>query len=291
MATSARGRRDEARRRETAAADRRRRSRRRRTQILAASIAALVLLSTVAAGIAATRGTSTPAASSTSTTLPDPADTTRSPDDYPTTGVAPVAVAPGAALTGPTPCPDASSPRTTSFAEPPPMCIDTGRFYSAVVTTTAGSMTFQLNPQRAPASVNAFVVLAGYAFYDGQPVTRIEPTAWFEVGGAFTDGSTASAFPIPDEVPEAGQIFTSGTIAMTGAGTPGTNQGAFLVATFENAPAIDPGVTAFGVMLDGAATLAAIDRLGSQSGLPVRPVRVESVTITPGAPIPSPPPG
>ena len=258
-------------------------------QVIAAVIAVVVLLSTVAAGIAATRGTPT-ASSTTTTSTPSITDTTRrSAADYPATGVAPVPAEAGAALTGPTPCPaaDGSSPRTTSFEQPPPLCIDPTRFYSAVVTTTAGTMTFQLNPDRAPESVNAFVVLAGYGYYDGQPITRIEPTAWFEAGGLFADGTSADAFPIPDEVPAAGQIFTSGTIAMTGDGTPGTNRGAFLVATFENAPAIDPGVTSFGIMLDGAATLAAIDRLGSQDGLPVRPVRIESVTVTAGAAIPS----
>src|SRR5205085_11626334 len=44
----------------------------------------------------------------------------------PSTPVSLKPVAPGASIAGDTPCPkaDGSSPRTTSFAKPPPICID-----------------------------------------------------------------------------------------------------------------------------------------------------------------------
>lgn len=284
MPSPTRRQREEARRRANAAALQRHRSVERRRRLLALGVVVVVLLSGTAGLIAATRSSSTKAPASSTTT----ASTIPVPANYPATGVAPVPADPGLALSGPTPCPpeDGSAPRTTSFAEPPPTCIDTNRFYSAVVTTTAGPITFQLNPQRAPQPVNAFVVLAGYHFYDGQPVTKIQPRGWFEASGLFADGQAPVGFPVPDENPPQGQIFTPGTIALFGqTGVPGTNRGGFLVATFESAPAIDQGVSSFGIMLDGAATLTAIDRLGSQDGQPTQPVRIESVLVTPGAPI------
>ena len=75
----------------------------------------------------------------------------------------------GATLTGATPCPaeDGSSPRTTQFAQPPPTCIDPTKSYDAIVTTSVGSFTFFLNSKLAPRSVNNFVVLARYHYYDG----------------------------------------------------------------------------------------------------------------------------
>jgi len=290
MPQPSRREREDARRRETAAAGQRRRAGDRKKRILAGTIALVVLLSTVGAGIAATRGTTTSSATTSSTRPPTTTGSTLpTRNDYPATGIEPVPAVAGTTLTGPTPCPatDGSAERTTSFAEAPPMCIDTGRFYRAVVNTTAGPLTFQLNPRLAPQSTNAFVVLATYGYYDGQPIRRIEPTAWFEAGGRFADGAAPTGFEIPNEAPVAGQIFTAGTIAMIGENpTSGPDRGAFLVATFENAPTIDQGVSSFGILLDGASTLVAIDRLGSRDGLPARPVRIDSVTVTPGVPIP-----
>src|SRR5436190_17361567 len=45
---------------------------------------------------------------------------------------------PGATITGDTPCPaaDGSAARTTTFAKPPPMCIDVNKAYTASVATT-----------------------------------------------------------------------------------------------------------------------------------------------------------
>ena len=203
--------------------------------------------------------------------------------------MAPVPAPAGASITGPTPCPaeDGSSPRVTGFAEAPASCIDADSFYLATVTTTKGAITFQLNPKRAPQTVNDFVVLARYHFYDGQPLTTVTTRASFTLGLAFS-GGTEAGFPIPDEVLPQGQVFTPGMLAMSGTpGTPGTNRGQLLVATFENAAGIDQGVTSFGIMLSGDDTLAAIDALASQDGTPTEAVTITSITVARGSAIPA----
>jgi cyclophilin family peptidyl-prolyl cis-trans isomerase len=83
----------------------------------------------------------------------------------------------GASITGETPCPpaDGSAERTTSFERPPPMCIDPAKRYSAEVVTTMGSFTVDLDVGQSPKTVNNFVVLARYHFYDGIPFHRIIP--------------------------------------------------------------------------------------------------------------------
>lgn len=65
-----------------------------------------------------------------------------------TTTAAPV----GASITGPTPCPapDGTSPRTTSFAQPPPMCIDPAKAYTATFTTDVGTFAVALDAKSAP---------------------------------------------------------------------------------------------------------------------------------------------
>src|SRR5690606_9876298 len=74
-----------------------------------------------------------------------------------------------------TPCPavDGSSERRTSFDAPPPMCIDPEKTYTAEMVTSMGSLTILLDPALAPKTVNSFVFLARYHYYDGIVFHRI----------------------------------------------------------------------------------------------------------------------
>ena len=74
-----------------------------------------------------------------------------------------------------TPCPpvDGSAERQTSFDSPPPMCIDPAKSYTAVLDTSLGSMTIALDAAAAPNTVNNFVVLARYKYYEGIIFHRI----------------------------------------------------------------------------------------------------------------------
>ncbi len=67
-----------------------------------------------------------------------------------------------------TECPavDGSSPRQTKFDGPMPMCIDAEKSYQAEIVTNHGTMTAYLYPERAPKTVNNFVSLARYHYYD-----------------------------------------------------------------------------------------------------------------------------
>jgi cyclophilin family peptidyl-prolyl cis-trans isomerase len=286
--TPNRRQREVARDRARLAADARRAATRRRQRLVAAGIAALLVLGLFGAVLGSrSQSTSTPTTTS-STTAPS---TTADPV-LPAAGVTPTAAPMGGTLEGPTPCPaeDGSSPRITLFAEAPTSCIDPSSFYIATITTSVGEMTVQLNPRRAPQTVNAFVVLAGYHFYDGQPVTSVSSLASFTIGLEFSGpgAERAPGFTIPDEVPAPGQIFTPGTLAMSGTpGSPGTNRGQLLVATFQNAAGIDQAVTGFGIMLSGDQVLRAIDSLATQDGLPAEPVTITSVRVARSSAIPA----
>jgi len=125
------------------------------------------------------------------------------------------------AITGTTPCPKAngSSARVTSFAHPPPRCVKTSKAYEADVTTAEGGrVTIALDVKRAPVTVNNFVVLARYHFYDGLPL---------EQGPTVQALAPAPGYTIPDERPPAGS-YAVGSVAMTSTG-PGTSGGPFFV--------------------------------------------------------------
>lgn len=70
--------------------------------------------------------------------------------------------------------------RTLSFTGVPPMCINPERRYVATIHTNYGNLTVTLNTGEAPWTVNNFVFLARWGFYDGVQLipgpTPDEPT-------------------------------------------------------------------------------------------------------------------
>ena len=169
------------------------------------------------------------------------------------------------------------------------MCIETSTFYEAVISTTKGDLTINLDPQQAPNAVNNFVVLSRFHYYDGQPFTTIVPRQSASVEGLFANpaGVTSPGYTLPSEVPPQGQIFVPGSIAMIPEpGAPNSGYGgAFLLATFELAPGIPQSVTQFGIMLDGQETLKALERASSQQGSPTEVITITGITIRPSVPI------
>ena len=279
--TSNRRKREQARDRASKAKASKQAQTKRRQRLVALAIVLVVVLSTFGAFFGATQSDSSKS-STTSTTAASSVTTVAR------TGITPTAVQPGASISGPTPCPaeDGSSARTTMFAEAPPTCIDPAFFYIATIETTEGPLTIQLNPATAPVTVNAFVVLARYHYYDGQPITSILPRQSFGFGNDFTGPTkdTTPGFTIPDEPSAQGRVSSPGAIAMTG--SPGANRGSILIATFDQAPAIDPNVATFGLMLDGDNTLSAINAFASESGEPTSVVTITSISIRKSSPIP-----
>lgn len=251
---------------------------RRRRQILAGLVACLVVLSTAGAflGSQSANRSTAPSTSSTSSTIK-------------ATGAVPKPANAGAALSGETPCPaeDGSSPRTTSFASAPPMCIDTGSFYVATINTPLGPISIQLNPRVSPQSVNAFIVLALYHFYEDQPVTNVADRASFTIGTSFAPGLTnAPGFAINSEQPAGGTIFTPGFLAIRPTSASGFGA-QLVVSTFEKAPNNDQNVNPLGIMLSGEDALFKINTLATQSGDPAAAVSISSITIRKSSPIPN----
>jgi cyclophilin family peptidyl-prolyl cis-trans isomerase len=285
--TPNRRQREAARQRSQAAAEARQVSTRRRQRIIAVAIVAVVVLSIGGAVLGSRSSSKTPAATSTTTSAPV---ATTNPA-LPATGVAPEPAPMGETLTGAAPCPaeDGSSPRVTLFSEAPPTCIDPTYFYVATIRTTKGDLSVQLNPKRAPVTVNAFVVLSRYHFYDGQPVTSVRTREAFTIGLAFTGPGAAEApgFTVPVEAAAQGSVMVPGLLSMVPSGSPAAGRGELLIATFERAPAIDPGVVTFGAMLSGEDTLTAIDSLATSDGQPAEAVSITSVSITRTSPIPT----
>lgn len=180
----------------------------------------------------------------------------------------------------PTECPaaDGSSPRVTHFDGPPPMCIDASKSYVAKMDTSMGEMTIALYPEKAPNTVNNFVVLARYHYFDGLIFHRI--INGFVVQGGCPEGSGRGnpGYRFDDELPAPGE-YELGSVVMANAG-PNTNGSQFFIVTGPNGVALPPDYALFGKVVGGFEVATAMQQVKVGPGdRPVTDVVINSVTI------------
>jgi cyclophilin family peptidyl-prolyl cis-trans isomerase len=192
----------------------------------------------------------------------------------------------GETLTGETPCPEAdgSSPRTTTFAAMPPTCIDATKTYTAEVLTTEGPFTLELDPTAAPLTVNSFVVLARYHYYDGVTFHRIIPGFMVQTGDAVgpSPGVGGPGYTIPDELPTGEDPYPEGSLAMANTGQPDSGGSQWFVTVADGGSQLTPSYTRFGSVTAGIEVVRQINNFGdaASNGTPTQEVVIESITIT-----------
>jgi peptidylprolyl isomerase/peptidyl-prolyl cis-trans isomerase B (cyclophilin B) len=158
------------------------------------------------------------------------------------------------------------------------MVIDADKRYTATMVTSKGTMTIALNPQAAPRTVNSFVFLARYHYFDGIVFHRVIPGFVLQGGDPTGTGTGGPGYTFADELPPAGR-YELGSLAMANAG-PNTNGSQFFVISGPDGMRLPPSYSLFGAVVSGLDTVAAIDAVGSRSGKPTEKVTIESVTIT-----------
>jgi len=113
------------------------------------------------------------------------------------------------------PAPDHSSPRTIDFDGPQPMCINPALNYSAVFDTSEGEIVIDLDTENTPNTVNNFVTLARWGYYDNTTLFRTDPSIDIIQGGSPHTNSASDPGPgytIPDEP----TFTTDDTIGLVG---------------------------------------------------------------------------
>ena len=74
------------------------------------------------------------------------------------------------------------------------------------MVTSQGTMVIALDPLAAPRTVNSFVFLARYHYYDGIVFHRIIPGFVLQGGDPTGSGSGGPGYRFEDELPELGQL-------------------------------------------------------------------------------------
>ncbi len=158
------------------------------------------------------------------------------------------------------------------------MVIDPAKRYTATMVTSHGTMVIALDPLAAPKTVNSFVFLARYHYYDGIVFHRIIPGFVLQGGDPTGTGSGGPGYRFDDELPAPGR-YQVGSLAMANAG-PNTNGSQFFIISGPDGVRLPPQYALFGAVVSGGEVVTAIDAIGTRSGTPKEQVVIESVTVT-----------
>ncbi len=196
-----------------------------------------------------------------------------------------VTTIPGVPVTGDTPCPktDGTQERSTLFEKPPTMCIDPAKSYTATFDTSEGKIVVALDTTKTPETVNNFVVLSRYKYYDNTQIFRTDPSIDIIQGGGLTNSDTPG-YTIEDEAD--GFTYTEGDLAMARTSEPNSAGGQWFFVAGPKASALDSQGTYvnFGKVTDGldvVKNILALNMVDAGGGdKPSRTVVVNSVTIT-----------
>jgi len=247
-----------------------------RSRAIAGGFLALVLIAGVAVLVSPGGDDQDVASTGATTTVPGASTTVvKKPVDLPP-------VARGASIRGDTPCPptDGSAQRTTSFEKPPPLCVAVAKTYTAEMQTSKGTMTIALDVRNATKTVNNFVVLARYKYYDGLAFHRIIPGFVIQGGDPLQNGGGGPGYEFEDELPKAGS-YKVGSLAMANSGA-NTNGSQFFIITGDAGVSLPPQYSLFGQVTQGLEVVEAIEEVGipgAEAGKPSEVVKILTVNI------------
>ena len=158
------------------------------------------------------------------------------------------------------------------------MCIDPDRRYTATMETSLGTVTIALDPISAPVTVNNFVTLARYHYYDGVVFHRIIKGFMCQGGDPQGTGRGGPGYTFADELPRPGR-YEVGSVAMANAG-PNTNGSQFFIVSGPSGMGLPPQYSLFGKVVKGLDVVSAMESVPTGPGdRPRQDVVIESVTI------------
>jgi cyclophilin family peptidyl-prolyl cis-trans isomerase len=159
------------------------------------------------------------------------------------------------------------------------MGIDPSKRYTATMETTLGTIVIALDAINAPRTVNNFVYLAGYHYYDGVIFHRIISGFMCQGGDPTGTGTGGPGYRFGDELPKPGQ-YQIGSVAMANAG-PNTNGSQFFIVSGGSGVSLPPAYAVFGQVVKGLDVVDAMQNVPTARGdRPLTDVVINSVTIT-----------
>jgi len=193
----------------------------------------------------------------------------------PTTAAGPAVFTYG---TGACPPAEVTEPVKT-FDDAPQRCIDPARSYSARIVTDHGDIVIDLDTTSSPGTVNNFVTLARYGYYDDTTIFRGSDGIDIIQGGG-TSSTDQFSYTIPDE--GTGYTYPEGKIAMANTGSPNSAGAQWFITTGPDSSNLDSLGTyaVFGDVTEGLDVAQEILGLAQSDETLSETVNVETVEIT-----------
>ena len=167
----------------------------------------------------------------------------------------------------------------------PPLTIKRGQKLSAVVTTTCGPFTIDLDTTQQPKTVNSFVHLARSGFYNGLDFHRIVPQFVVQAGDPLGTGLGGPGYTVVEK-PAQNTVYKRGVVAMakTGLQPPGASGSQFFVVTAPANAGLPPEYAVLGKVTSGMKSVDKIAKLanpslGPQGGEPIEPVLINKIQV------------
>jgi len=197
----------------------------------------------------------------------------------------PTETVPARQITGKTPCPktDGTEERAANFEQAPTMCIDPSKSYTATFNTSEGVIEVALDTKKTPSTVNNFVTLSRYKYYDTSFIFRTDTSLDIIQGGG-SKNTDSPGYTIKDE--GTGFKYAEGDLVMARSSGPDSGGGQFFFVTGPKASVLDGQGTyvTFGKITKGLDVAQAILALnsgeGDLGGAPSRPVKINTLVIT-----------
>lgn len=179
---------------------------------------------------------------------------------------------------------DGSAQQRREFTDAHQLCIDPAKTYTANFETTQGSFSVRLLADSAPGTVNNFVSLARWKYFDGTSCHRVIENFVVQCGDPTATGTGGPGYQFADELSGANN-YKIGSLAMANSG-PNTNGSQFFIITGRDGASLPPSYSLFGEVTEGfdtavAAMAALFNPDPAANGVPpAGDVTIKSVTIT-----------
>jgi cyclophilin family peptidyl-prolyl cis-trans isomerase len=153
--------------------------------------------------------------------------------------------------------------------------------YRAVLETSAGPVTIEFFPDKAPGHVRAFLRLASAGVLDGTSFHRVVKgfvvqSGWLQTRGPLNEKQQKLVRELQPEFNDTKHV--KGIVSMAHGDDPASATTSFFIVT-GNASSLDGKYTAFGRVVDGIAVVDAIEQAPLNGEEPVTRVELKQVRI------------
>ena len=155
-----------------------------------------------------------------------------------------------------------------------------------VLVTSLGDITLELEPEKAPITVENFLNYVDSGFYDGTVFHRVIPNFMIQGGDPLGNGTGDPGYKFEDEFKSALTFDKVGLLAMANAG-PATNGSQFFI-TVAKTPWLNNKHTIFGEVISGYDVVEKISKVATgAANRPNKDVVLTKVIVTDKRPKPA----